>query len=30
LWNASAWLWTKDQIKRGNLPIELDDIENDE
>ena len=30
LWNASAWLWTKDQIKRGNLPIELDDIEKDE
>jgi hypothetical protein len=30
LWNASAWLWTKDQIKRGNLPIELDDIEKDD
>ncbi len=30
LWNATAWIWIKDQIKRGNLPLELDDIENGE
>ena len=30
LWNASAWIWTKDQINNGKLPMELNDIENDE
>jgi hypothetical protein len=25
LWNASAFLWTEDQINKGNLPQELDD-----
>lgn len=26
LWNASAWAWTEEQIKEGNLPKELDDL----
>ena len=25
LWNASAFLWTEDQITKGKLPQELDD-----
>ena len=26
MWNASAWMWTEQQIKLGNLPQELDNI----
>ena len=26
LWNASAWIWTEQQIKEGSLPQELDNI----
>jgi|TARA_S200002703_G_scaffold140483_2_gene131765 hypothetical protein len=29
LWNASAFLWTKDQINKGNLPEELNDLSYD-
>ena len=25
MWNAAAWLWTEDAIKRGELPSDLDD-----
>ena len=26
MWNAAGWMWTEDQIKKGNLPKELDDL----
>lgn len=26
IWNAVAFLWTKDAIQRGELPSELDDL----
>jgi|TARA_R100000479_G_C6388614_1_gene204124 hypothetical protein len=29
LWNASAFLWTKDQIVKGKLPQELNDLSYD-
>ena len=30
LWNASCWMWTETQIKKGRLPKELDDLEHRE
>lgn len=26
MWNAGAWAWTAEQIKKGNLPESLDDL----
>ena len=26
MWNMACWMWTMDQIKNGDLPLELDDI----
>jgi len=28
MWNMACWLWTRNKIKAGELPAELDDIQN--